>query len=49
MLKNKTKYFVLETNIFLFLSAGKLSGRSQLMHFRKMLSTFSILLLILVF
>jgi len=30
-------YFVLETNSNLFLSAGKLSGRSQLMHFRKML------------
>jgi len=41
MLKTTTNYFV-------FLSAGKLSGRSQLMHFRKMLSAFSFLLFILV-
>jgi len=47
-LKTTTNYFVLETNTFLFLSAGKLSGRSQLMHFRKMLSAFSFLLFILV-
>jgi len=44
MLKTTTNYFVLETNSFLFLSAGKLIGRSQLMHFRKMLSAFSFLI-----
>ena len=46
MLKTSTNYFVSETNSFLFLSAGKLSGRWQLMHFRKMLSAFSFSLFI---
>jgi len=35
MLKTTANNFVLETNSNLFLSAGKLSGRSQLIHFRK--------------
>jgi len=33
MLNTTTNNFVLETNSFLFISADKLSGRSQLMHF----------------
>ena len=47
MLKTTTNYFVLETNIFPLLSAGKLSDRLQLMHFRKMLSVYSFLIVIL--